>query len=140
MVLTPAISPLSCTLLAVQFNNNNEYLNASWIPGYKQKKGYIASQGPIPESMPSFWHMVWREGCKVIVMVTNEIEGNKLKCHRYWPSREDPEVTYGAVKVRMPFNLMTLESLLQYAKLSLARQSSDSEVSLPHADWELIES
>ena len=66
--------------------------------------------------MPSFWHMVWREGCKVIVMVTNEIEGNKLKCHRYWPSREDPEVTYGAVKVRMPFNVLTLESL-HYAKL-----------------------
>lgn len=89
------------------FNNNNEYLNASWIPGYKQKKGYIASQGPIPESMPSFWHMVWREGCKVIVMVTNEIEGNKLKCHRYWPSREDPEVTYGAVKVTMQNETVT---------------------------------
>jgi protein-tyrosine phosphatase len=34
-------------------------------------------------------------------MVTNEIENNKLKCHRYWPSQEKPTETYGMVTVRL---------------------------------------
>jgi len=84
-----------------QHNGNNDYINASWIPGYGQDKGYIASQGPVPGSMPAFWQMVFTENCRVIVMVTNEIEGNKLKCHRYWPTRESPTETYGLVQVTL---------------------------------------
>lgn len=28
--------------------------------------------------------MVWEQNSSIIVMLTNEIEGTKLKCHRYW--------------------------------------------------------
>eukprot|EP00037_Helgoeca_nana_P025209 m.273273 g.273273 ORF g.273273 m.273273 type:complete len:710 (-) comp26882_c1_seq1:256-2385(-) len=82
-----------------QHNGRNDYVNANWIPGHRQNRGYIASQGPVPDSMVAFWQMVWQSGTTCIVMVTNEIEGNKLKCHRYWPSREAPIETYGAVEV-----------------------------------------
>eukprot|EP00041_Stephanoeca_diplocostata_P039777 m.1637763 g.1637763 ORF g.1637763 m.1637763 type:complete len:695 (-) comp26195_c0_seq1:2595-4679(-) len=84
-----------------QYNMKNPYINANWIPGYKQERGYIASQGPIPDSMASFWQMVWKSGSTCIVMVTNEIEGNKMKCHRYWPARENPVETYGAMTVTL---------------------------------------
>ena len=37
--------------------------------------------------------MVWEQQANLIVMVTNEVEGGKLKCHRYWPNAEDPKVS-----------------------------------------------
>merc|ERR1719345_327505 len=59
-------------------NSNNDYLNANYIGGHKQTRGYIAAQGPVPGSFNSFWQMMWDENVEGIVMVTNEVEGNKL--------------------------------------------------------------
>lgn len=36
---------------------DEDYINANWVGG----KSYIASQGPIPETIDAFWHMVWQE-------------------------------------------------------------------------------
>jgi protein-tyrosine phosphatase len=36
--------------------------------------------------------MVWEQNSRVIVMVTTEMEGDKLKCHRYWPENLNSEV------------------------------------------------
>ena len=36
--------------------------------------------------------MVHENHVHVIVMVTNEVEGDRLKCHRYWPSAEEGQV------------------------------------------------
>ncbi|XP_050183328.1 tyrosine-protein phosphatase non-receptor type 13 isoform X6 [Myiozetetes cayanensis] len=36
--------------------------------------------------LPSdFWQMVWEQNCTVIAMMTQEVEGEKIKCQRYWP-------------------------------------------------------
>ena len=78
-----------------------DYINANFIPGHLQKVGYIASQGPVPDSFGAFWHMAWEQGVECIVMVTNEIENGNLKCHRYWPSAEEGTVTYGEVSVTL---------------------------------------
>ena len=36
-----------------------DYINANWIAGYKSPRGYIATQGPVPNSFIDFWRMVW---------------------------------------------------------------------------------
>lgn len=64
---------------------NIDYINASWLEGPTSERGYIAAQGPVPNAFAAFWSMIWENDIKVIVMLTQEIEGNKLKCHRYWP-------------------------------------------------------
>lgn len=80
-----------------------DYVNANYIGGYKHPKAYIAAQGPVPNSFISFWRMVWYEKIETIVMVTNEYEGGKLKCHRYWPDPSSVPATtrqqYGALYV-----------------------------------------
>ncbi|XP_040895632.1 receptor-type tyrosine-protein phosphatase C isoform X2 [Toxotes jaculatrix] len=63
-----------------------DYINASFIDGYKEAKKYIAAQGPKDETVGDFWRMVWEQQSSIIVMVTRCEEGNRVKCAQYWPS------------------------------------------------------
>ncbi|KAI3368598.1 hypothetical protein L3Q82_025600 [Scortum barcoo] len=65
-----------------------DYINASFIDGYKESKKYIAAQGPKDETVSDFWRMVWEQQSSIIVMVTRCEEGNRVKCAQYWPSPE----------------------------------------------------
>eukprot|EP00045_Choanoeca_perplexa_P008109 m.74336 g.74336 ORF g.74336 m.74336 type:complete len:700 (+) comp14355_c0_seq1:179-2278(+) len=82
---------------------STDYINASWVDGYRHTNGYIASQGPVPNSFVDFWSMVWEFKVCSIVMVTHEVEKGRMKCHRYWPdpSSSPPTqfLTYGDVTV-----------------------------------------
>lgn len=82
-------------------NKNNDYINANWVPGHQRARGYLATQGPVPDSFNAHWQLVWESGIETIVMVTNEIENNALKCHRYWPSKEEGAVKYGEITVTL---------------------------------------
>lgn len=78
-----------------------DYINANYIRNEERhdeasgnSKYYIATQGCLPNTIQDFWHMIYQENTRVIVMTTKEIERGKNKCARYWP--EDGEVTeYG---------------------------------------------
>ncbi|ALC42717.1 Ptp52F [Drosophila busckii] len=63
----------------------SDYINASFIDGHSRKKEYIATQGPKPESVMDFWRMILQHNVHVIVQVTDFQEGNKIKCHKYYP-------------------------------------------------------
>ncbi|XP_070687977.1 receptor-type tyrosine-protein phosphatase C isoform X2 [Pempheris klunzingeri] len=65
-----------------------DYINASFIDGFKESKKYIAAQGPKDETVSDFWRMVWEQQSSIIVMVTRCEEGNRIKCAQYWPSPE----------------------------------------------------
>ncbi|CAL8306346.1 unnamed protein product [Boreogadus saida] len=64
---------------------NSDYINASYLPGYSGSKEYIAAQGPLAGTLDDFWRMVWEQGVRAIAMVTNCIEGDRAKCEQYWP-------------------------------------------------------
>ncbi|XP_018108660.1 tyrosine-protein phosphatase non-receptor type 13 isoform X2 [Xenopus laevis] len=74
----------------VSLGAENDYINASFIkmPVGNEEFVYIACQGPLPSTVSDFWQMVWEQNSSVISMMTQEIEGGKIKCQRYWP--EEP--------------------------------------------------
>jgi protein tyrosine phosphatase len=34
-------------------------------------QGFIATQGPLPETVPDFWRLVWEQNARTVVMLTN---------------------------------------------------------------------
>ena len=48
---------------------------------------YVATQGPLPHTVHTFWHMVVEQQCSAIVMLTEVAEGNATKCCQYFPQR-----------------------------------------------------
>lgn len=71
---------------------NAPYINASWV----NKKEYIATQGPKPDTIRAFWEMVIQYEIKIIVMLCKLKEVNnrlippiKEKCAEYWPQEKN---------------------------------------------------
>ncbi|XP_068162058.1 receptor-type tyrosine-protein phosphatase H-like [Antennarius striatus] len=68
----------------------SDYINASYIPGSNNKREYIATQGPLPNTVNDFWRMIWEQRVTGIVMVTNCIEKERTKSEKYWPKVRQP--------------------------------------------------
>ncbi|KAF8766774.1 Receptor-type tyrosine-protein phosphatase mu like protein [Argiope bruennichi] len=64
---------------------DNDYINASYIDGYRRPREYIVTQGPLDNTVVDFWRMVWQENSPVIVMLMELVENGKKKCAKYWP-------------------------------------------------------
>lgn len=68
----------------------SDYINANYILSEEDlfpdepKKSYIATQGCLPSTTPDFWHMVWQENTRVIVMTTKEIERGKVSYKKWY--------------------------------------------------------
>ncbi|KAM8971971.1 receptor-type tyrosine-protein phosphatase R [Pelodytes ibericus] len=72
------------------------YINANFIKGYGgTAKAFIATQGPMINTVNDFWQMIWQEDSPVIVMITKLKEKNE-KCVLYWPEKRG---IYGNVEV-----------------------------------------
>ncbi|KAI8911639.1 tyrosine-protein phosphatase non-receptor type 20-like protein [Gorgonomyces haynaldii] len=65
------------------------YINASYLTCLDEKIKWIATQGPLPNTVCDFWQMVWEQQSSVIVMLTQEEERGRIKSHRYWPPLGD---------------------------------------------------
>ncbi|XP_057342855.1 receptor-type tyrosine-protein phosphatase R isoform X4 [Manis pentadactyla] len=91
-------NPLSRVCLRPKNVNDSlsTYINANYIRGYSgQEKAFIATQGPMINTVNDFWQMVWQEDSPVIVMITKLKEKNE-KCVLYWPEKRG---IYGKVEV-----------------------------------------
>lgn len=73
----------------------NDYINASWIE--LGCRTYIATQGPLHNTVDDFWQMIYAYGGDpaVIVMLTPLHELGMEKCARYWPENRTKPLVLG---------------------------------------------
>ncbi|XP_015237070.1 PREDICTED: receptor-type tyrosine-protein phosphatase R [Cyprinodon variegatus] len=91
-------NPHSRVILKSKICNDplGSYINANYIRGYLgDSRAFIATQGPMVNTVNDFWQMAWQEESPVIVMITKLKEKNE-KCVLYWPEKRG---IYGKVEV-----------------------------------------
>lgn len=73
-------------------DGDGDYINANYvnmeIPNGSINR-YIATQGPLPNTVRDFWRMVQQESSHLIVMLTTIMERGRVKCHQYWPDNNE---------------------------------------------------
>ncbi|CAB0010639.1 unnamed protein product [Nesidiocoris tenuis] len=93
------ILPYDLTRVILEGGANGDYINANYvnmeIPGSGIINRYIATQGPLANTVGGFWQMVWETGSSLIVMVTGLVERGRIKCHKYWPNIGESVETSG---------------------------------------------
>ncbi len=58
----------------------SSYINANYIHGWpNEPHTFIATQGPLANTIIDFYRMIWQEYVPVIVMITRLFEKNKVK-------------------------------------------------------------
>ncbi|XP_047341764.1 protein-tyrosine-phosphatase PTP1-like [Impatiens glandulifera] len=69
------------------------YINASYIEisSSESISRFIATQGPLPNTLEDFWEMIIQNHCPVIVMLTGLIDNYKMiKCGDYFQTEHGP--------------------------------------------------
>lgn len=48
------------------------------LQGYRQRLAYIATQGPLEETVDDFWRMLMEHNSNIVVMLTQLTEGDRV--------------------------------------------------------------
>ncbi|XP_046366897.1 tyrosine-protein phosphatase Lar-like isoform X5 [Haliotis rufescens] len=114
--------------------DGSDYINASFIDGYRYKKAYIATQGPLAETTEDFWRMLWEHNSTIIVMLTKLREMGREKCHQYWPSERSARYQYFVVDPMTEYNMP--QYILREFKVTDARDGQSRTIrQFQFTDW-----
>ncbi|XP_041658735.1 receptor-type tyrosine-protein phosphatase S-like isoform X2 [Cheilinus undulatus] len=112
----------------------SDYINASYIDGYRQQRGYIATQGPLAETTEDFWRMLWEHNSTIVVMLTKLREMGREKCHQYWPAERSARYQYFVVDPMAEYNMP--QYILREFKVTDARDGQSRTVrQFQFTDW-----
>ncbi|XP_051548805.1 receptor-type tyrosine-protein phosphatase zeta-like isoform X4 [Myxocyprinus asiaticus] len=100
----------SCTLIPVEKSRvclststeeMSEYINASYVMGYRQSKEFIITQNPLVSTVKDFWRMVWDHNTQVIVSLPETSSTTEdSEPVTFWPGRDQP-ISYETFSVSL---------------------------------------
>uniref|UniRef100_A0A8C2CQB7 protein-tyrosine-phosphatase n=1 Tax=Cyprinus carpio TaxID=7962 RepID=A0A8C2CQB7_CYPCA len=96
----------SCSLIPVEKSRvclstsageTSDYINGSYVMGYRQSKEFIITQKPLPSTVKDLWRMVWDHNAQVIVSLPDMSNSEPII---FWPVRDQP-VSYEMFSVSL---------------------------------------
>ncbi|XP_055852476.1 tyrosine-protein phosphatase Lar isoform X6 [Episyrphus balteatus] len=112
----------------------SDYVNASFIDGYRYRSAYIAAQGPLQDTAEDFWRMLWEHNSTIVVMLTKLKEMGREKCFQYWPHERSVRYQYYVVDPIAEYNMPQYK--LREFKVTDARDGSSRTVrQFQFIDW-----
>ncbi|KAG1702048.1 Tyrosine-protein phosphatase Lar [Nymphon striatum] len=114
--------------------DGSDYINASFIDGYRYRNAYVATQGPLIETTDDFWRMLWEHNSTIIVMLTKLKEMGREKCHAYWPSERSARYQYFVVDPIAEYNMP--QYIMREFKVTDAREGETRTIrQFQYTDW-----
>ncbi|KAK0046237.1 receptor-type tyrosine-protein phosphatase alpha [Biomphalaria pfeifferi] len=127
--------------------NEMDYINASYIRGFNSEVKFIAAQGPQKSTINDFIRMLWEQKVDVVVMLTDLVEGTKVKCEKYWPDSDKMQIGY--IKVKLGSTQVFADYTIR--KLELSKKGESSHIftqfhftswpdkGVPSTQWSLVD-
>uniref|UniRef100_A0A8C2K698 protein-tyrosine-phosphatase n=1 Tax=Cyprinus carpio TaxID=7962 RepID=A0A8C2K698_CYPCA len=83
--------------LSTSAGETSDYINASYVMGYRQSKEFIITQNPLPSTVKDLWRMVWDHNAQVIVSLPDT---SNIEPIIFWPARDQP-ISYETFSVSL---------------------------------------
>ncbi|CAL4173253.1 unnamed protein product, partial [Meganyctiphanes norvegica] len=123
------ILPFESTRVCLQplrGTEGSDYINASFIDGYRYRYAYIATQGPLQETVEDFWRMLWEHNSTIVVMLTKLKEMGREKCSQYWPNDRSQRYQFYVVDPIAEYNMP--QYILREFKVTDARDGQSRTI------------
>ncbi|KJH45973.1 Protein-tyrosine phosphatase [Dictyocaulus viviparus] len=78
-------------VLTVAKEGDGDYIPATYA--CCERDDYIIIQAPTKENYRDYWRMVWRDGCKICVSLSEKLSASDSSlCYPYWPLKEGGKI------------------------------------------------
>uniref|UniRef100_U5EUF9 Putative receptor-type tyrosine-protein phosphatase mosPTP-1 n=1 Tax=Corethrella appendiculata TaxID=1370023 RepID=U5EUF9_9DIPT len=75
----------------------SDYINATWLHGFRRLKDFIVTQHPLAETIKDFWQMVWDHSVQTVILIS---QCDNILFLPFWPTASDIiETEYYRVKL-----------------------------------------
>uniref|UniRef100_A0A182N755 Putative receptor-type tyrosine-protein phosphatase mosPTP-1 n=1 Tax=Anopheles dirus TaxID=7168 RepID=A0A182N755_9DIPT len=65
----------------------SDYINATWLHGFRRLRDFIVTQHPLIETFKDFWQMVWDHNAQTVVLLSSV---DNMSFLQFWPNESEP--------------------------------------------------